>query len=95
MGVEQLALHAIRQLKFDEKLKALGFNQHQLAAALRSIVARMAFPANERATFDFLQNRSGLGELIDYDYEGMGVDRLYQVSDQLWKHKEALEKHLY
>jgi len=95
VGVEQLALHAIRQLKFDEKLKALGFNQHQLAAALGNIVARMAFPASERATFDFLQNRSGLGELIDYDYEGMGVDRLYQVSDQLWKHKEALEKHCY
>ena len=25
----------------------------------------------------------------------MGLDRLYQVSDLLWKHREAIEKHLY
>ena len=95
VGIEQLALHALMQLKFDEKLKALGFNQHQLAAALGNIVARMAFPTSELASYDWLQSRSALGELIDYDYEGMGLDRLYQVSDQLWKHKDALEKHLY
>ena len=95
VGIEQLALHALMQLKFDEKLKALGFYQHQLAAALGNIVARMAFPTSELASYDWLQSRSALGELIDYDYEGMGLDRLYQVSDQLWKHKDALEKHLY
>jgi len=33
--------------------------------------------------------------LIDYDFEDMGLDRLYQVSDQLWKHREAIESHLY
>jgi len=33
--------------------------------------------------------------LIDYDFEDMGLDRLYQVSDQLWKHREAIETHLY
>ena len=33
--------------------------------------------------------------MIGYDFEGMGLDRLYQVSDQLWKHREAIEMHLY
>ena len=33
--------------------------------------------------------------MIDYDFEDMGLDRLYQVSDQLWKHREAIETHLY
>jgi hypothetical protein len=95
VGVEQLALHALMQLKLDEKLKALGFNRHQLAAALGNIIARMAFPASERASHEWLQQRSGLGELIGYDFEGMGLDRLYQVSDLLWKHRDALESHLY
>ena len=95
VGVEQLAIHALKQLKLDEKLKALGFNRHQLAAALGNIIARMAFPASERASHEWLQQRSGLGELIGYDFEGMGLDRLYQVSDLLWKHREALESHLY
>ncbi len=95
IGVEQLALHALKQLKLDEKLKALGFNRHQLAAAIGNLIARMAFPASERASHDWLQQRSGLGELIGYDFEGMGLDRLYQASDLLWKHRETLESHLY
>ncbi|MCF6354857.1 MAG: hypothetical protein L3J26_07100 [Candidatus Polarisedimenticolaceae bacterium] len=49
----------------------------------------MAFPASERATHGWLQQRSGLGELMGYDF------RLYQASDQLWRHKEVLEQHLY
>tara|TARA_R110001592_G_scaffold59200_1_gene179555 strand:- start:888 stop:2696 length:1809 start_codon:yes stop_codon:yes gene_type:complete len=95
VGVDQLALHALQQLKLDDKLKALGFNRHQLAAATGNIIARMAFPASERASHEWLQQRSGLGELIGYDFEGMGRDRLYQASDLLWKHREALESHLY
>jgi transposase len=95
LGIEQLALHAIEQLALKEKLAELDFNRHQLAAALGNIVARMAFPSSERASHDWLGRRSGLGELLGYDFEAMGLDRLYQASDQLYKHKAALESHLY
>lgn len=95
VGIEHLALHAVKQLTLDDKLKSLGFNQQQLAASLGNIIARMAAPASELATYHWLQNQSGLGELIDHDFEGMGLDRLYQVSDLLWKHREAIETHLY
>ena len=37
-GVEQLALQAFSQLKLTEKLKELGFNRHQLAAAMDNIL---------------------------------------------------------
>jgi transposase len=95
VGIEHLALHALSQLKLDEKMCALGFNRHQLAAAMGTIVARMAYPASELATHQWLQQRCGLGELIGYDFEGMGLDRLYQVSDLLWKHHDELEAHCY
>jgi transposase len=95
VGVEQLALHAMKQLKLIEHLQALGFNRHQQAAAIGNLVARMAFPASERASYEWLQQRSGLGELIGYDFEGMGPDRLYEASDQLWKHRRSLESHLF
>ncbi|MGV6852234.1 MAG: IS1634 family transposase [bacterium] len=36
-----------------------------------------------------------MGELLGYDYASMNHDRLYQASDQLWKHKDALESQLY
>lgn len=95
VGIEQLALHAMAQVGLPDKLIALGFNRHQLAAAVGNIVARMALPASERATHRWLQQDSGLGELLGYDFESMKPDRLYQASDLLWKHKEALEAHLY
>ena len=95
IGIERLALHAVKQLTLDDKLKALGFNQRQVAAALGNIIGRMAAPASELATHGWLQATSGLGDLIDYDYEGMGLDSLYQVSDRLWKHRKEIEDHLY
>ncbi|MCP4342612.1 MAG: IS1634 family transposase [Desulfobulbaceae bacterium] len=95
IGIEHLALHAVKQLTLDDKLKALGFNQRQVAAALGNIIGRMAAPASELATHGWLQATSGLGDLIGYDFEGMGLDSLYQVSDLLWKHREEIESHLY
>lgn len=95
VGVEQLALSALAQLTLEPKLKELGFNRHQFAAAIGNIIGRMAFPSSERATHQWLQQTSGLGELIGYDFEGMGHDRLYQASDLLWRHREEIEKHLY
>lgn len=95
VGIEALALHAVKQLALDDKLKSLGFNQRQVAAALGNIIGRMAAPASELATHGWLQTSSGLGELMGVDFEGMGRDSLYQASDLLWKHKEAIETHLY
>jgi hypothetical protein len=69
IGIEHLALQAVKQLALDDKLKALGFNQHQFAAALGNIIGRMAAPASELATHGWLQATSGLGDLIDYDFD--------------------------
>ena len=71
----------MEQLALRDKLTALGFNRHQLAAVAGNILARMAFPASELASHQWLQQRSGLGELLGYDFESMGRDRLYQASD--------------
>ena len=95
VGVEQLAVYALERLQVVEKLEGLGFNRHQLGAALGNIVARMACPGSERATHQWLQQCSGLGELVGYPYEEMAAERLYTASDLLWKHKASLERYLY
>ena len=95
VGVEHLALHAIEQVGLEEILRKVGFNRYQIAAALGNIIGRMTFPASEAATHQWLQQRSALGELIDYDFEGMTDKRLYEVSDLLWKHRDTLEEQLY
>jgi hypothetical protein len=93
--VEHVALAALRQVGLDRKLDALGFNGPQRAAAMANIIARMAVPGSELATHHWLQHQSGLGELIEHDFTRMSLMALYRASDQLLKHKAALEEFLY
>ena len=95
VGVEHVALASMRQLGFDKKLAALGFNKPQIAAAVGNVVGRMAAPASELATHAWLRETTALGELIGYDYESMDLQRLYRSADQLLKHRDALESHLF
>lgn len=95
VGCEHVALETFNFLEFGDHLKTLGFNGPQLAAATGTIVGRMCYPASELATHYWLQNISGLGELIDYDFSKLTLYKMYTISDQLLKHKEAIEKYLY
>jgi len=95
IGIENLAYHAFLQLQLDTKLEALGFNRPQLAAAVGNIIGRMASPSSERGTHRWLQTDTGLGELIAHDFETTSLTRLYAVTDDLLKHKAAIEAHLY
>jgi transposase len=95
VGAEHVALEALRRLGLDRKLEELGFNRHQLSAAIGTIIGRMVQPGSELATHQWLQQRSGLGELLGYDFSALDLTRLYRVSDQLLAHRAALEAHLY
>src|SRR5665647_2810487 len=95
VGVEHAALCAMRRCGFEDKLAELGFNRPQIAAAVGNIVGRMARPGSELATHAWLQKRSALGELLDFDFESMDLNRLYRSSDALYKHRDALQEHLF
>ena len=95
VGVEHAALSAMRQCGFEDKLAELGFNRPQIAAAVGNIIGRIAHPGSELATHVWLQKRSALGELIEFDFEAMDLNRLYRASDALYKHRDALQDHLF
>ncbi len=95
VAIEHVGLAALSQVGLDKQLEALGFNGPQRAAAVGTLVARMAAPGSELATYHWLQQQSALGELIDYDFSGLELKALYRISDQLLKHKAALEGFLY
>ena len=81
-------------LQLDQKLAALGFNKIDSSAALGSIIGRMVSPGSELQTHDWLQSRTGLGELLDYDFGSISLTRLYKISDKLLQHQSALETFL-
>jgi hypothetical protein len=95
VGVEHVALEALRHLGLDVELAQLGFNLHPLSAAIGVIVGRRVRPGSELATHQWLQQRSGLGELIDDDFASLDLNRLYRVSDRLLAHRATLEAFLY
>ena len=95
VGGEALVLQAMSQLDWPKKLTELGLTGPQRHAIIGNIVARAIEPGSERASYQWLQQHSGLGELIGYDYETMKLARLYEASDHLWRHRRAIEDHLY
>lgn len=95
VGVEHLALHALSQLGLIEKLTALGINGVMRAAIIGNLVGRMAQPASEWATWQWLQDQSALGELLDVDFTGMSHMQLYRASDCLMRHRAAIEDHVF
>ena len=79
VGIEHAALSVMRRCGLEDKLRDLGLNRPQIAAAVGNIIGRMAHPGSELATHAWLQQRSALGELIGFDFEAMDLNRLYRA----------------
>ena len=94
VGGEDLLLRIAQELKIPEKLKELNFSAKETAVALGSIIVRATSPASERATQSRLIDQSGMGELLNFDFNTASLHSFYHVSDQLLKHKDALEEHV-
>jgi len=95
VGVEAVALWAMAQVEFVALLESLGLTGPQRAAVLGVILGRMAAPGSELATQRWLCERSGLGELLDVDFEAMSLMQVYRAADVLMRHREALEGALF
>ena len=85
----------MRQCALEDKLAELGLNRSQIAAAVGASLAAWPTPGSELATHAWRQQRSGLGELMDFDFEAMDQNRPYRASDALCDHREALQDHLF
>jgi transposase len=95
VGAEHVSLEALKELGVPEILEEAGFNGPQRAAALGNIIGRMCVPRSERATATWLQERSALGELLNYDFGSMPLMQLYRASDKLLKNKDLIEAKIF
>ena len=94
VGAEDLMLRMAHQLQLPEQLQELGLSKTDSAVAIGTIIARAVSPDSERSTYNWLCHRSGLGELLGFDFSKISLDKLYQISDKLLTHKDTLEAHL-
>ena len=95
VGVEAMALWAMRQVGFVELLKTFGLSGPMRAAILGNLISRMAAPGSELAAHRWLDRQSALGELLDVDFGAMPLMTLYRASDALMKHRDDIERILF
>jgi hypothetical protein len=95
IGVEHVALAAMRELAFEPLLESMGINGVMRTAIVGSIIARMAAPGSELASHRWLTGTSGLGDLLEVDLAALPLSRLYRASDLLMKHREVIESSLF
>jgi transposase len=95
VGVEHVGLAALGWLELPRILTEAGFNGVQQAAAIGSIIGRMAVPGSEVATWRWLRECSALGELLEVDFEAMPLISLYRASDLLVRRRQTIEAALF
>lgn len=95
VGVEYVALWALRALGLPKLLRSLGWSRTQQHAALATIVGRMARPTSERGTWKWLCRTSGLYEFLQTSFTRGSAMQLYRVSDQLLRHRDRIERSLF
>jgi transposase len=95
VGGEALAHNALLEARLPQCLESLGFNSSQVHAAMGNIVGRMLQPGSELSTHEWLQKQSGLGDLLNFEFEKQGLSALYRVSDLLWENHKEIEDYLY
>lgn len=95
VGVESVGLWAMAEVDFVGLLQALGLTGPQRALIVGAIIGRMAVPGSERATHRWLGERSGLGELLDIDFEALPLVPFYRAADGLMRHRAVIEQRLF
>ena len=95
IGIEHAALSALEVLGLPALFDELSFNRRQRCCALGSIIARMAHPGSERETNRWLRKTSAAGELLGFDFGAVSAMALYRASDQLLRHQERIEDHVF
>jgi transposase len=94
IGTEYIGLEIFKEIKLNEILKELDFTEEQINLTKISIISRLSSPGSERATRDWANNFSAIGELLGENYLNLSNNALYRINDKLQQNKEEIEKQL-
>ena len=94
VGLEHVALWAIKQLGLMEQFQALEMPQRHSAVVVAMIVGRMVALDWAQAIRSWCRDHSALGELLGVDFHAFGTLVFKRAAEGLWKHHKALEAYL-
>ena len=94
IGAEWLCLQAIRQIKFDEFLRSLGWSEEQVKLAVGHLILRTIYTPSELKSMRIMRDNSGVCELLELAFEAVTQRKVYSVADWFLKEKVKIEKYL-
>ena len=94
IGAEWICYNTWNKLQLTQLLQAKGWSEEQMQLAATQIISRAVYPASELKTSRWIKENSAVCELTGYDIENITKDKLYQSALNLYKLKDAIEKHL-
>jgi len=98
LGGPWLGLELFRRLELETFFRATMLEGREdipwSVMAMVLILGRLCDPSSELCLAEHVYESSAMSELLGVPIDKVNDDRLYRALDQLWPHKEALEKHL-
>ena len=93
IGPELVCLDIWNKYSLDEFFAEKKIESETIALIKAQIIGRMIFPGSDLSTWDWLNNRSGLLDLINIDSK-TSLSSFYRAADILLRHKNDIESHL-
>lgn len=94
IGTEWICANTWNKLKLTELFEELGWRQEEVQLAMTQIISRAVYPGSELATSKWIKDNSAICDITGYDINKITKDKLYESALHLYKHKDAIEKHL-
>jgi len=94
IGSEHICHQTWNRLQLSEVLSSKGWEDEQIALAATQLISRAVYPASELKTSRWIKENSAVCELTGYNPDKVTKDKPYRSALNLYKEKDALEKHL-
>lgn len=93
IGAEHVVISQLSEYGFDKVLQELEFSEKQIAYAYMLVAGRLAHPASERETARWLEEGSGIQELLGTDVK-VYDNALHRTAVMLWENHDFIERKL-
>jgi transposase len=93
IGAEWIVKQTMDKVGVQDLLSSLGMDNKDITLSYINWISRSVHPLSELGTEKWLKRNTGLCELLGIKEGKVSRHQLYYISRELYRHKEAIEKH--
>ena len=93
-GAEVAGYEYMKLIGLEKIIEGLDLKKSEKQIIKALVISRLVHPASENETYRWLRCNSGLGEILNIDFNDIGIDRLYRTCDKILENKKVIEESL-